>query len=115
MAVIPPKDEKGDNNGPRNYEEKIMSVSITQVQPESFFVFELTHTLLLRHIVRVQGDKAYFRQYEFKLGQKMKINNVSLQNCRRRQIVRWATRMATAEEIASLKKETIWQIYSEVN
>jgi len=79
-----------------------MNLSITLVQPESFFVQEgYDDIYLLRHVVLLEEDRAYYREY--KLGMEVTIRNLLLLGCTRKQITRWATRPATAEEIDLLK------------
>ena len=79
-----------------------MSVSIQLVKRDSYFVQEQFNTLR-RILFVLENDQAFYYQYDLNTGE---LVNTVPWVCRRKQITRWADRIATKEEIASLKTDT---------
>ena len=78
-----------------------MSIPIQLIKRDSCFVQEQFNTLRQILFIRDNGQ-VYYYQYDLSTG---KPENTFPGVCRRKQITRWAERIATGEEIASLRAD----------
>ena len=78
-----------------------MSIPIQLIKRDSCFVQEQFNTLRQILFIRDNGQ-VYYYQYDLSTG---KPENTFPGVCRRKQITRWADRIATIDEIASLRAD----------